>query len=174
MKYFTLATAAIMSTLGSLAAAQTLNEACAPKGTHPKPGTPTCHCNTDGSVSCDAFELCGVGNTNANVALTSTYTATVRCRNNGGQIVDVKTQSIVAKKDISSLELKNGCLVVPSQSTKPAPTKPEFEARATCPNPNWTKELLGDTVRGDYVFTVTFANSGSCGPYLTITGTCTG
>src|SRR5688572_31574661 len=42
------------------------------------------------------YELAGVGNANATGSLDTDYTATVRCRNHGGQIVDVKSQVTTA------------------------------------------------------------------------------
>lgn len=118
MKYFRLITATIVAVLSFLGAAQTINSACAPSGTHLRTGTEACHCNSDGSVTCDAFTLCGVGNINANANLISTYTATVQCRNKGGQIVDVKTQPITIPVPISNLRSRNGCLAVPSPPTR--------------------------------------------------------
>jgi hypothetical protein len=49
------------------------------------------------------------------------------------------------------------------------PSASDFEAMATCPNGNWTKELESGTVTlSSFTYTLTFA--GFSGPYITITG----
>jgi len=58
---------------------------------------------------------------------------------------------------------------VPSLSSSPVPTAAQFEAQATCPNGNWTKELLGGTITlTSFTYTLHFA--GFTGNYITITG----
>jgi hypothetical protein len=37
-------------------------------------------------------------------------------------------------------------LLVPELTSSAVPTAADFEAQATCPNKNWTKEPLGGTV----------------------------
>jgi hypothetical protein len=139
----------------------------APTGTHLQSGAIGCTAN--GTVTCSAFELAGVGNTNARADLSVNYTATVRCRNHGGQIVDVKSQVVGATTSTGTLRSKNGRLDVPSLSSAPAPTNAQFEANATCPNGNWTKETLSGTVTlSSFTYTLTFA--GFSQPYITITG----
>jgi hypothetical protein len=64
----------------------TINFANAPQGTHFVTGTPTPTCTVDPetlSVTCptDAFELAGIGNTNAEATLTVVYSATILCNN---------------------------------------------------------------------------------------------
>ncbi|EFY89037.1 hypothetical protein MAC_04968 [Metarhizium acridum CQMa 102] len=153
----------------SLVSAQTPNPACAPNGAHIQTGSVTCHCNADQSVTCDAFSICGVGNTNANVDLVSTYTATVQCRNHGGQIVDVKSQPITKTVPVHNLRTKNGCLTVPSESTT-APSSSDFTNQATCPNNNWTKELLGGTVADHFTFNL--VSAGFDCPYISFSQDC--
>jgi hypothetical protein len=58
-------------------------------------------------VTCSAFELAGVGNANATGSLQASYTATVQCRNHGGQIVEVKSQVTGAAVTTGSLSPKN-------------------------------------------------------------------
>ncbi|KAK9442335.1 hypothetical protein VB005_03394 [Metarhizium brunneum] len=94
-----------LTTVG-LVSAQTPNAACAPGGAHIQTGSVACHCNADQSVTCDAFNICGVRNTNANVDLVSTFTATVQCRNHDGQIVDVKSQPISDTVPVHNLRTK--------------------------------------------------------------------
>lgn len=148
----------------------TINPANAPTGTHLQSGTIGCSVNsTTLLVTCSTFELAGVGGANATGALDATYTATVQCRNHGGQIVDVKSQAESAPTTTGSLSPKNGRLTVPSLNSGPVPSAADFEAMATCPNGNWTKELLSGTVTlSSFTYTLTFA--GLSGPYITITG----
>ena len=58
-----------------------------PTGAHLVTGTPTpsCTVNADLSVSCNSYEIAGVGNTNATADLSATYSATIDCFNPGGQ-----------------------------------------------------------------------------------------
>jgi len=153
-------------------AAQTtsINPANAPTGTHLQTGT--IGCSVDPStllVTCNSFELAGVGGANATGALAANYTATVQCRNHGGQIVEVKSQAASAPVSTGSLSPKNGRLTVPSLTSSPVPTAGQFEAQATCPNGNWTKELEGGTISlSSFTYTLTF--TGFSGPYITITG----
>jgi hypothetical protein len=175
MKRFTLvvATALLMLVFAPSAAfaavfTATFDPAAAPTGTHVQSGTPTC--TTSGTaVTCSTYELAGVGNTNATASLTASYTATVQCRNHGGQIVEVKSQVTGATATTGSLSPKNGRLTVPSLSSSPVPTAADFEAQATCPNGNWTKEALTGTIAlASFTYTLHFA--GFTGNYITITG----
>jgi hypothetical protein len=151
-------------------AAPTINPAAAPTGTHLQRGTIGCSVNsTTGLVTCSSYELAGVGNANATGSLVTTYSATVQCRNHGGQIVDVKSSVQTAPTTTGSISPKNGRLAVPALNSGPVPTAAQFEAMATCPNGNWTKELLGGTITlSSYTYTLTFAGFNS--PYITITG----
>jgi hypothetical protein len=146
----------------------TINPANAPTGTHFQVGSATCTV-TGITVNCSSYELAGVGNANATANLDASYTATVRCRNHGGQIVDVKSQPVTVGSSSGALEPKNGRLTVPSLSSAPVPTNTQFEALATCPNGNWTKETLaGSQTLSSFTYTLTFA--GFTSPYITITG----
>ena len=149
-------------------AATTINPAAAPTGTHLQRGTIGCSVTND-VVTCTSYELAGVGNANAQATLTATYSATVQCRNRGGQIVEVKSQTTTAPTTSGQLEPKNGRLVVPALSSGPVPTDEAFEANATCPNGNWTRETLGSSITvSSFTYTLTFAGFSS--PYITITG----
>jgi hypothetical protein len=148
-----------------------VNFANAPTGTHFVTGTPTPECTvTATTVTCptQAFELAGVGNTNATATLAATYSATVQCRNRGGNIVEVHSQRVTVTSTSGALSPKNGRLTVPP-ITAVAPTEEQFEAMATCPNPNWTAEILpGSITLISFTYTVTFA--GFMDPAITITG----
>jgi hypothetical protein len=148
----------------------TFNPAAAPEGTHLVTGTPTPTCTvTTLSVSCNSYELAGVGNTDATATLVATYSATVQCRNRGGNIVEVHSQFIEATSTSGEISPVNGRLTIPAL-TSTAPTAAEFEAQATCPNPNWTAEVLASTITLEsFTYTVTF--EGFEGAYITIAGT---
>ena len=86
-------------------------------------------------------------------------TATCRCTNHGGKLVDVKTQVVDDGAVDTDLAPKNGNLQVPAIdiSSAEAPTEADFLAQATCPNPNWTKSLLAGTPTiSSFSYTVTF------------------
>ena len=173
MKRISVLLAAVaMLMLGITASAQaatTINPAAAPTGTHLQTGTIGCSVDPGTQlVSCTAFELAGVGNSNAVGTLSTTYSATVQCRNHGGQIVEVKSQPTTAPATTGNLAPKNGRLNVTALSSS-VPTAAQFEAQATCPNGNWTKELLGGTITlSSFTYTLHFV--GFTGDYITITG----
>jgi hypothetical protein len=176
MKRFSIILAALammmfaITTPAQAAITATINPAAAPTGTHLQTGTISCSVDAATQlVSCTSYELAGVGGANATGSLVTSYTATVQCRNHGGQIVDVKSQLTTAPTTTGSLSPKNGRLTVPALSSSPVPTAAQFEAQATCPNCNWTKELLGGTITlSSFTYTLTFAGFNS--PYITITG----
>ena len=166
-------TSALLALFVSTSAAQaatTINPSAAPTGTHLQRGA--IGCSVDPStqlVTCSSFELAGVGGSNATGSLVASYTATVQCRNHGGQIVEVKSQVKTAPTTTGSLSPKNGRLSVPSLSSSPVPTAAQFESQATCPNGNWTKELENGTITlSSFTYTLHFA--GFTGNYITITG----
>jgi hypothetical protein len=160
-----------LSALGASAATTTtFNAAAAPTGTHVQSGTVGCTVDSSTAlVTCSAFELAGVGNADATATLNATYTATVQCRNHGGQIVEVKSQAEAAPTSTGRLRAKNGRLSVPALNSGPVPSASDFERQATCPNGNWTKELENGTVAlSSFTYTLHFA--GFTGNYITITG----
>jgi hypothetical protein len=165
----TIVTMALLVSAPAAMAATTINPANAPTGTHLQTGSIGCTVDADGLVTCSAFELAGVGNKNATATLSATYTATVQCRNHGGQIVEVKSQTTTAPTSTGTLRPKNGRLDVPQLQSGPVPSDADFEKSATCPNGNWTKETLDSTITlSSFTYTLTFA--GFSGPYITITG----
>jgi hypothetical protein len=159
------ATALLMLGLASA----TFDPSQAPTGTHVQTGTPGCIVDSSGTVTCNTFELAGVGNTNADATLTATYSATVDCRNNGGKVVAVKTGTFTTQSTTGSLSPKNGRLTVPTLQVK-APTEDKFLALQTCPNPNWTPEIqAGTTITlASFMYTLHFV--GFTGDYITIEG----
>jgi hypothetical protein len=174
LKKRSIAAAAVLGVAAALlvgvgVAATTINSANAPTGTHVQSGSPTCSVGSNNLVTCSSYQLAGVGNANATGSLDANYTATVQCRNHGGQIVDVKSQAESAPTSTGSLSPKNGKLTVPSLNSGPVPSAGDFESMATCPNGNWTKSLESGTVTlSSFRYTLSFA--GFSGPYITITG----
>ena len=154
---------------GASASTTTFNAAAAPNGTHLQTGTIGCTVDSSQLVTCSAYELAGVGNADATATLDANYTATVQCRNHGGQIVEVKSQAEARPTSTGRLRPKNGRLDVPLLNSGPVPSAHDFEAMATCPNGNWTKELLDGTVAlSSFIYTLHF--TGFTGNYVTITG----
>lgn len=147
----------------------TFNPAAAPGGTHLVTGTPTPTCMVTGlDVSCNSYELAGVGNTNATATLSVTYTATVVCINNGGNPSDGQHQgSFTTTTSTPVLSPKNGRLTIPSLSAT-APSEQDFLAQQTCPNPNWTPTIPGGIALSSFTYTVMF--QGFNGAYITIAG----
>lgn len=74
----------------------TINAANAPSGTHLQSGTISCTVNTNLSISCSSYELSGVGNSDAVVSLTASYSATINCTNHGGNLVEAHTTTFSA------------------------------------------------------------------------------
>ena len=162
--------AAVIAFSAVASAATTVNPANAPNGANIK-GAASCTVGSDGlTVTCSSYDISGVGNTNANGALAANYTATVDCRNHGGQIVPVKSSTQSAPTSTGNLAPENGRLTVPSLNSGPVPTAADFEAQATCPNGNWTKELENGTITlSSFTYTLTFVGF-SGGPFIKITG----
>jgi hypothetical protein len=149
-------------------AAATIDPTQAPTGTHFQSGSATCS-SSSGVVTCSSYQLAGVGNSDATATLSVNYTATVQCRNRGGQIVEVKSQVTGASVSADELQPKNGKLTVPALSSADAgtPSADDFEAQATCPNGNWRKETLESTIAVSS-FTYTLQFDGFSGNYITL------
>jgi hypothetical protein len=140
-----------------------INPANAPSGTHLQAGS--IGCSVDGlTVSCSAFELAGVGNTNADLLLTATYSGVVDCRNPGGNVVESHETTFTASNRATLTPSRNGRLRVGERSVSPS-----LDLAEPCPNPNWTPEFhAGSPVLDSFTYTLTFV--GFPGPYITITG----
>jgi hypothetical protein len=147
----------------------TFDPAAAPQGTHLVEGTPSPTCVVTGlDVSCNSYELAGVGNTDATATLSVTYAATVVCINNGGKPSDGQHQGTFTTATSSGqLSPVNGRLTIPSLSAT-APTEADFLAQQTCPNPNWTPTIPGGITLLSFTYTVSF--DGFSGAYITIAG----
>jgi hypothetical protein len=155
-----------LSASAALAAiSTTINPANAPSGTHLQSGAIGCTVGQDGlTVTCTAFELGGVGNTNANLSLSATYSATIDCRNHGGNIVESHETTFSATNEATLTPSRNGRLRVGARTVSP-----DLDLAEPCPNPNWTPEFHPGTLTLDsFTYTLTFA--GFTDPYITITG----
>jgi hypothetical protein len=138
------------------------NPANAPGSSHLTSGTPSCTVNANLSIDCSAYVLGGVGHTNATVSLAATYSATIDCTNNGGNLVESHTATFSASSTATVASTRNGQLSVPTRSASP------FSAPQVCPNPNWTPSIRSGTlVLETFTYTLTFAGFSS--PYITIT-----
>jgi len=156
-----------LSASGALAAiTSSLDPSQAPSGTHLQTGAIGCTVNADQSVTCSTFELAGVGHTDADVALTASYTAIVDCNNPGANRnnpIESHTTSFSATTQITVTSGKNGRLSVPAQSVNPT------AVAQGCPNPNWTPVIRAGTLTlAHFSYTVTF--EGFSDPYVVITG----
>ena len=128
----------------------------APAGAHYANGSFEPVCSVDQStltVSCTGTAISGVGNTDAALSLSVSYSATVTCTNKGGNTVEVKTQFTTTSGSDADTRVRNGTLTVRAVSAT-ASTQ-NFLDRASCPNGNWTKTLTQASVTG-YTYTLTF------------------
>jgi hypothetical protein len=137
------------------------DSANAPGSSFVKSGTVRCVVNADADLDCDAYVLGGVGNTNATVSLTATYSATIDCTNHGGNLVESHTSTFSDDTTATVASSRNGQLRVPAQSAS------AFDAPQVCPNPNWTPSIRAGTLElVSFRYTLTFA--GFTNPYITI------
>jgi hypothetical protein len=143
--------------------AGSFNGANAPGSSHLTSGTPSCTVNADRSIDCSAYVLGGVGHTNVTVSLVASYSATIDCTNNGGNLVESHTSNFTASSSASVASTKNGQLSVPTRHVSGLSSAPQV-----CPNPNWTPSIRGGVVTlNSFTYTLTFAGFSS--PYITIT-----
>jgi hypothetical protein len=143
--------------------ADSFNSANAPGSSNLKSGTPECVVNEDLDVNCSPYVLAGVGNTNANVSLTASYSATIDCTNRGGNLVESHTTTFSDSSSSTVTSSRNGQLRVPAQSAS------AFDAPQVCPNPNWKPSIRPGTLTlNSFTYTLTFLGFSS--PYITITG----
>ena len=141
-----------------------ISPANAPSGTHLQAGAIGCSVGSDGlTVSCTAFELAGVGNTNAFVSLTADYSGVVDCFNHGGNLVESHETTFSATNEETLRPTRNGRLRVGARSVSP-----DLDLAEPCPNPNWTPRFhAGSPTLDGWIYTLTFA--GFTDPYITIT-----
>ena len=146
-------------TLSTTWAATVFNASTAPSGAHYANGSVEPVCTVDQptlTVSCTGTVIGGIGGTDADLRLSVSYSGTVQCKNRGGQIVDVKTQFLTTSGSNGDTRVKNGQLTVAPISVA-GPSDGDFTTRATCPNGNWTKQLVdGSATITGYSYTLTF------------------
>jgi hypothetical protein len=158
-------TVAALASVASTAITTTINDANAPGGTHLQRGAIGCTVGSDNlTVTCTGFQLNGVGNTNADLVLSASYSAIIDCRNHGGNIVESHETTFSDTSSATLTPSRNGRLDVPGQSVGP-----DLALAEPCPNPNWTPEFQPGTLMLDsFTYTLTF--NGFTGAYITITG----
>src|SRR5512133_2465938 len=143
--------------------AGSFDPANAPASSHLTSGSPSCTVNADLSIDCSAYVLGGVGNTNAAVSLSASYTATIDCTNHGGNLVESHTSDFSASNSATLTPSRNGQLRVGARSVS------QFSAPQVCPNPNWTPSIRpGTLVLNSFTYTLTFV--GFSNAYITIDG----
>jgi hypothetical protein len=155
---------------GALFGPAALNAGGTPSGGHLQSGSIFCAVSSTLVITCSStgeYKINGIGNTNANAALSATYSATVHCTNKGGNLVEVKSQPQTAPATSGTLRAKNGSLTVTQISTSP-PTNQQFEAAATCPNGNWSKSVAPGPTLESFTYTLTFV--GFSTPAVSISG----
>jgi hypothetical protein len=158
LSLFSLALAAALAA-PMASAAVVFSTSTAPNGAHFSHGSPQPSCTVDPAtlaVSCNAYQIGGVGNTDADLVLSATYSATVTCTNRGGKLVDVKTQTTTTNSGDALTDVRNGTLYVSAISVS-APSTQAFLDAATCPNGNWTKKLAsGSPALTSFSYSLTF------------------
>ena len=131
------------------------NPANAPGSSHLTSGTVQCVVNAKLDVNCSKYVLGGVGNTNADVSLSATYSATIDCTNHGGNLVESHTSTFSDKSTATVASTRNGQLSVPAQSAS------AFKAPQVCPNPNWTPLIRGGSVTlNSFTYTLSDGHGG--------------
>ena len=145
----------------------------APQGTHFVTGTPSPTCTvTAQTVTCPAaaFELAGVGNTNATATLTAQYSAIVDCFNPGANRnnpIESHETSFTETQAATLTPNRNGQLSVGARSV--SPTAAELDDATTCPNANWDAQIRGGSLTLEsFTYSLTFA--GFTEPAVLITG----
>ena len=169
-----LAVALVVVTASAALAALSIDPTQAPRGTHFVTGTPTPTCTVGENlrVSCNSYELAGIGNTNAEAELTATYSAVVDCFNpstsNPNNPIESHETTFAVAESSGQIEPKNGRLTVPSLNVGPRPLSAAEEA-TLCPNPSWKAIIRPGTLElVSFTYTLTF--EGFAGAYITITG----
>ena len=153
----------VMASTSSAVISTDINPANAPSGTHLQSGSIGCAVNGL-TVSCTAFELGGVGNTNAALDLTATYSGTVDCFNHGNNLVESHETTFDASNTATLSPGRNGRLRVGARSVSP-----NLDLAEPCPNPNWTPRFhAGSPTLDSFTYTLTFV--GFTDPYIEITG----
>jgi hypothetical protein len=83
-------------------------------------------------------KVAGLGGTTFEIKLEATGTASVDCRNHGGNVAPGQRTSVTATGTSGPLETPRNGHYVFTVTTDPPPPPPPTP---TCPNPNWTAEI---------------------------------
>ena len=142
----------------------------APSGAHYRSGFGEPVCTIDevtNSVSCTGTTIGGVGNTNANLNLTTTVAADLTCTNKGGNIVEPHSGTFSDSVEATLRPSRNGRIVVDPVETDPI-TEEDVLAGFTCPNgKNWTDAVVG--LETSFIYTVTFVGF-EPNPFISLSG----
>ncbi|MGH7516728.1 MAG: hypothetical protein ACREOC_04560 [Gemmatimonadales bacterium] len=117
-----------------------IQDANAPSGAHltNQSGPVQCVVNSDLSISCSAYSIAGVGNTNAFLSLEAVYTAIIDCNNPGNNKnnpIESHETTFSTEESATLTPGRNGTLRVGARSVSP------FDEAQGCPNPNWQPEI---------------------------------
>jgi hypothetical protein len=132
-----------------------------PGGGHLQGGAIGCTVNADLSISCSAYEVAGVGNTNADVSLVATYSADVKCNNPAGgknrnNDIEPHATTFDVSQNFTVTSSKNGRMRVSAASAGPG----SASTTGLCPNGNWIPEITNLTL-DSFSYTLTFAGFSS-------------
>lgn len=105
-------------------------------------GSILCVVHEDLSITCNSYELAGVGHIDADVSLDAVYSADVLCNNPAGgknknNDIEAQATTFAASDDFTATSAKNGRLRV-----REASVSPETSDGDLCPNGNWTPEFV--------------------------------
>jgi hypothetical protein len=150
----------IVAALAAVPALAQVNFDNAPSGTHFRQGevAPVCDLTQTGTLvalDCTGTILGGVGNTNANLAVTLDATANFVCRNPGNRnIVEPHSDAVSDDLDVTIPSTRNGQLRVPvvDLEISAADAAAEFE----CPNTRWLEQFQGFS-NVSFTYELTFA-----------------
>ena len=159
------------STAAQAAVVVTIDLSNAPGGAHFANRSPQPNCVVTGTtVNCNGYTIGGVGNTNANLLLTASYSAIVDCFNGGNNKnnpIESHETSFAEEQAATLTPSKNGQLAVGARSVQPAGA--ELDDATTCPNANWDARIRGGSLTLDsFTYSLTFA--GFANPAVLITG----
>lgn len=117
-----------------------------------KDGQPVCTIASDGSSSCTAGSVSGLGNDNILIVVTVTGEAGTVCHNPGNNNAvpgqNPASGSSTGGTLIDGSQIKNGTVVIPPISTGPVTFTAPSAAEAGCPNSSWTVTV--DTTNATY------------------------
>jgi hypothetical protein len=145
--------------------ADSFDSANAPGSSNLRSGTPSCTVEADLDVVCDPYVLGGVGNTNADLELTATWSATIDCNNPGNNRnnpIESHENTFTSSPEVELTSSRNGQLRVSGIDASPG------DVEQVCPNDRWEPVIREGTLELEsFTYTLTFL--GFDDPYITIT-----